>query len=193
MWSQSFSHPWHPTEDLSHLLPENPPQYREVFGEYAKEIGALMNRLLSLISQGLGLEKEYLQKRLGMKPGLKAQANYNPPCPEPEFTLGLGAHTDLNAVTILWQSEGVSGLQVLSNGRYKSVHHRAVTNKAQRRMTLAMFYGPNKDTVIGPIEGWLMKHTLHYIETTVTQEFIEEFNRQQGTRRTVKELFELPK
>lgn len=92
-----------------------------MFGEYAKEIGELMNRLLSLISQGLGLHKEYLQKRLGEMPGLKAQANYYPPCPEPEFTLGLGAHTDLGAVTVLWQSEGVSGLHVIKDGKWVSV------------------------------------------------------------------------
>lgn len=29
MWSQCFSHPWHPLDDnILHLLPSNPPQYR---------------------------------------------------------------------------------------------------------------------------------------------------------------------
>ncbi|KAL6190447.1 hypothetical protein ACLB2K_036844 [Fragaria x ananassa] len=112
MWSETFSHFWHPTN----LLPENPPQYREVFIEYAKEIGTLMNRLLELLSQGLGLEKDCLHKKLGENPTLKAQANYYPPCPDPELTLGLAVHTDLNALTVLRQTEGVKGLQVIKDG-----------------------------------------------------------------------------
>lgn len=28
MWSETFSHPWHPTEDLTHHLPTKPLQYR---------------------------------------------------------------------------------------------------------------------------------------------------------------------
>ena len=31
MWSECFSHPWHPLDDILHLLPQNPPQYRFVF------------------------------------------------------------------------------------------------------------------------------------------------------------------
>ncbi|KAL2547121.1 2-oxoglutarate (2OG) and Fe(II)-dependent oxygenase superfamily protein [Forsythia ovata] len=178
MWSETLAHPWHPVEDLAHLLPQNPPHYREIATEYAKEIGSLMNQLLSLISMGLGLEKDFLQKSLGQNPRLVSQCNFYPPCPDPELTLGLPTHTDLNALTILLQSQGVTGLQaiktgewiavdpvpdalvinlgdqiqVLSNGRYKSVHHRAVTNKDSYRVSIAMFYGPNKDIIIGPIE-----------------------------------------
>ncbi|KAL6268985.1 hypothetical protein ACE6H2_025896 [Prunus campanulata] len=124
----------------------------EVFAECEKEIGALAKRLLGLISQGLGPEEDCLQKKLGENPTQKAEGNYYPPCPDPELTLGLSVHTDLNALTILRQTEGVTGLQVLSNGRYKSVHHRAVANKVEPRLSLAMFYGPSRDTVIGPIE-----------------------------------------
>ncbi|XVE92341.1 hypothetical protein REPUB_Repub01dG0088900 [Reevesia pubescens] len=218
MWSQCFSHPWHPLDDILHLLPQNPPQYREVVAEYAKEIGVLMKRLLSLISQGLGLEKDSLEKKLSEKPILPAQANYYPPCPDPELTLGLYVHTDLlSALTVVRQSEGVTGLQVikdgkwvavesipnafvvnlgdqmqvLSNGRYKSVHHRAVTNKTRKRVSVATFYGPSKDTILGPIENLIddqhppLYRKYHY------SEFLEEFHKQEGTRRMVKETFEL--
>lgn len=86
---------------------------REVASEYAKEIGWLMRQLLSLISQGLGLKKDSLRERLGDKPRLVSQANYYPPCPQPQLTLGLPAHTDLHALTVLMQSENVTGLQVM--------------------------------------------------------------------------------
>lgn len=73
------------------------------------------------------------------------------------------------------------------------MHHRAVTNKAQRRMTLAMFYAPNNDSVIGPIEELLDEAHPPLYRNYRYGEFIQEFNNQEGTRRTVKELFELPK
>jgi isopenicillin N synthase-like dioxygenase len=96
--------------------------YREVFGEYAREIGALMDRLLSLISRGLGLEKDYLKRKLGERPALYSQANYYPPCPNPELTMGIPDHNDLGALTILLQSEGVTGLQAIKDGKWLSVH-----------------------------------------------------------------------
>uniref|UniRef100_A0A5B7BLW1 Putative flavonol synthase/flavanone 3-hydroxylase-like n=1 Tax=Davidia involucrata TaxID=16924 RepID=A0A5B7BLW1_DAVIN len=218
MWSETFAHPWHPVDDFTHLLPKNPPQYREVAAEYAKEIGALTSRLLSLISHGLGLDKDCLEKRIGENPRLVSQANYYPPCPDPELTLGLAAHTDLNALTILRQSEGVTGLQVLikdgkwvavdpvptafvinlgdqiqvlSNGRYQSVHHRAVTNKEWPRISVAMFYGPNKDTIMGPIEDLIDEEHPPLYRKYRHAEFLEEFHKQEGTRRRVKAAFEL--
>ncbi|XWS34720.1 hypothetical protein CRYUN_Cryun21dG0062100 [Craigia yunnanensis] len=217
MWSECFSHPWHPLDDILHLLPQNPPQYRDVVAEYAKEIGVLMKWLLSLISQGLGLEKDCLEKKLGDKPILREQGNYYPPCPNPELTLGLNVHTDLNALTIVRQSEGVTGLQVikdgkwvavepipnafvinlgdqiqvLSNGRYKSVHHRAVTNETQKRVSVATFYAPSRDAIIGPIKDLIdEQHPPVYREYHYS-EFLEEFFKQEGTRRMVKETFEL--
>ncbi|KAM6562294.1 hypothetical protein CsatB_022292 [Cannabis sativa] len=178
MWSENFLHSWDPNGDFITHLPENPPHYREVFVEYAKEINKLMGTIFGLISQSLDLEKNRLLRKLGEKPRLKAQANFYPPCSDPELTLGLSVHTDLPALTVLMQSDEVSGLQVikdgnwvdvkpipdsfvinlgdqlqvLSNGRYKSLQHRGVTNKMLPRISIAMFYGPNMNTWIGPIE-----------------------------------------
>ncbi|XP_027362834.1 protein DMR6-LIKE OXYGENASE 1-like [Abrus precatorius] len=217
MWSECFSHPWYPIEDIIHLLPEKiGAQYSEAFTEYAKEIGSLVRRLLCLMSIGLGIEENCLLKILDDQPRLRAQANFYPPCPDPELTLGLPIHTDLNAVTVLLQSD-VSGLQVikdgkwidvpaipnafvinlgdqiqvLSNGRFKSVHHRAVTNKVQPRVSLAMFYGPNVDTTIGPIQELIDEEHPPKYRNYRFYEFLEEFYKQEGTRRMVKEVFQL--
>ncbi|KAK8482943.1 hypothetical protein V6N13_090415 [Hibiscus sabdariffa] len=217
MWSECLAHPWHPLDDVVHLLPQNPPQYREVIAEYSKEIYVLMKRLLSLISQGLGLEQDCLETKLGEAPTFRAQGNYYPPCPDPELTLGLNVHTDISALTIVRQSEGVTGLQVLqngnwvpvepipdafvinigdqiqvlSNGRFRSVHHRAVTNKTRKRVSMATFYNPSKDTIIGPIRDLIdEQHPPLYREYHFS-EFLEEFFKQEGTRRMVTEMFEL--
>ncbi|KAM4133919.1 hypothetical protein ACJW30_01G368100 [Castanea mollissima] len=213
MWSETFSHPWHPTEDFTHLLPTNPPQYREVFAEYARAIGVLFDRLLSLISRGLGLDEDCLKRRIGEKPGLNTQANYYPVCPDPELTMGLPDHNDLGSITVLLQVEGVTGLQVIKDGKwltidpvpdafvinladqtqFKSVRHRAVTNKLLPRLSLGMFYNPNYDTVIGPIEDLIdEEHPPKYRKYSF-KEYMEEFYRQEGKRRSVKEAFELPR
>ncbi|THU44834.1 hypothetical protein C4D60_Mb02t11540 [Musa balbisiana] len=104
--------------------------------------------------------------------------NYYPKCPEPELTYGLQAHTDPNAVTILLQDPKVAGLQVLkdgkwiavnpqpdayvinigdqlqalSNGRYRSVCHRAVVNSDKDRMSVASFLCPCNSAVISTPE-----------------------------------------
>jgi len=61
-----------------------------------------------------------LLKKLGEQPRQRAQANFYPPCPNPELTMGLNEHTDLNALTVLLQSE-VSGLQVNKDGKWISI------------------------------------------------------------------------
>lgn len=41
-------------------------------------------------------------------------------------------------------------MQALSNGRYKSVWHRAVVNSDRPRMSVASFLCPCNDVVLGP-------------------------------------------
>lgn len=40
--------------------------------------------------------------------------------------------------------------QILSNGKYKSVVHRAVVNNATTRISLAIANGPSLDTMVSP-------------------------------------------
>ncbi|KAL9266850.1 DOWNY MILDEW RESISTANCE 6-like protein [Drosera capensis] len=111
LWSEAFAYLW------------NPPKLvlvGDVSAVFAKEAGVLMDRLLRLLSRGIGLEDEYL-KRLGNNPTYKAQANYYPPCPDPEKTLGLAVHTDILLLTLVLPSQ-VEGLQVIKDGKWMLVH-----------------------------------------------------------------------
>ncbi|CAH9086684.1 unnamed protein product [Cuscuta epithymum] len=219
MWSEVFKHPWHPTDDsFADILPTDPSSYRNIVTAYAKEIGILMGELLSLMSQGLGLEDgNYLQKRLGKDPLCRAQANYYPPCPNPDLTLGLGVHTDRDALTVVLPTPNVAGLQimkdnkwvavdpvpnalvvnvgdqlqVLSNGKYKSVLHRVVTNESQSRVSLAMFYGPDKDARIGPIEDLIDESHPPLYRNYYFREFLDIYRKQEGKNRMIKEFFEI--
>ncbi|KAJ8420984.1 hypothetical protein Cgig2_001814 [Carnegiea gigantea] len=194
MWAESFFHTWHPHDHgFTHNLPNNPPQCRSVIATYAKEVGSPIVRLLGLISQGLGLERDYLKKKLGEIPSYTAQANYCPPCPNPELTLGLPAHTDYNVLTIFfhvlkdgnWVAvDSLPGaLIVLSNDRYKSVYHRAVTNKKKKGVSLAMFVGPNYDTVVGPIKESVDESHPPLYRSNTRVEFVHKFRNQEGKPR----------
>ncbi|CAL1366549.1 unnamed protein product [Linum trigynum] len=157
--------------------PSNPPSFRETVSNYCQEIRELGFLLEELISESLGLEKDYIKKVLGdHQQGQHMAVNFYPPCPQPELTYGLPSHTDPNALTILLQDQLVAGLQVLndgrwvavnphpgalvvnigdqiqalSNGRYMSVWHRAITNTKTTRLSVSSFLCPRDDALISP-------------------------------------------
>ncbi|XVF10190.1 hypothetical protein REPUB_Repub07fG0161400 [Reevesia pubescens] len=151
------------------------PLDKEIVSHYCVEVRELGYRLQELISESLGLEKDYIKNVLEEQ-GQHMAVNYYPPCPQPELTYGLPGHTDPNALTILLQDLQVAGLQVLkdgkwvavnphpnafvinigdqlqalSNGRYKSVWHRAIVNADKERMSVASFLCPCDHALISP-------------------------------------------
>ncbi|XP_070681145.1 protein DOWNY MILDEW RESISTANCE 6 isoform X2 [Malus domestica] len=154
------------------------PLDKDTVSSYCTEVRELGYRLQELISESLGLEKDYIKSALGEQ-GQHMAVNFYPPCPQPELTYGLPGHTDPNALTILLQDLGVAGLQVLkdgkwvavnphpnafvinvgdqlqalSNGIYKSVWHRAVTNTERARLSVASFLCPQDDALISPAKA----------------------------------------
>lgn len=101
--------------------------------------------------------------------------NHYPQCPDPSLTLGCADHIDPNLITILLQGN-IPGLQVfkdgewasvnpipdafvvnlghqleiISNGKLRSVEHQAVTNASEARTTAAFFIEPRKDCHVKP-------------------------------------------
>ncbi|XP_010525537.1 PREDICTED: protein DOWNY MILDEW RESISTANCE 6-like [Tarenaya hassleriana] len=167
----------YPLHSYAHQWPSTPPSFKEIVSKYCTEVRELGFRIEEMISESLGLEKEYVKNVLGEQ-GQHMAVNYYPPCPEPDLTYGLPAHTDPNALTVLLQDAAVPGLQILiedkwfavkpcpdafvinigdqlqalSNGIYKSVWHRAVTNSEKPRISVASFLCPSDSAVISPAE-----------------------------------------
>lgn len=82
----------------------------------------LFAKLFGWLSEGLGLEKEALEKNMGEKLKFyKMQANFYPLCPNPELTLGLPVHNDMAALTIIRQTEEVTGLNIIKDGKWMAV------------------------------------------------------------------------
>ena len=147
----------------------------EVTSEYAKELRVLASKIMEVLSLELGLEGGRLEKEAGGMEELLLQMkiNYYPICPQPELALGVEAHTDVSSLTFLLHNM-VPGLQlfyegkwvtakcvpdsilmhigdtieILSNGKYKSILHRGLVNKEKVRISWAVFCEPPKEKII---------------------------------------------
>ncbi|OIT04245.1 PREDICTED: 1-aminocyclopropane-1-carboxylate oxidase-like [Nicotiana attenuata] len=176
-WESTFFLKHLPVSNISDV-PDLDDDYRKVMKEFAEKLEKLAEDLLDLLCENLGLEQGYLKKAFygtkGPTFGTKV-ANY-PPCPKPELIKGLRAHTDAGGIILLFQDDKVSGLQllkdgkwidvppmshsivvnigdqleVITNGKYKSVEHRVIARPDGNRMSIASFYNPGSDAVIFP-------------------------------------------
>ncbi|XP_042502945.1 protein DMR6-LIKE OXYGENASE 1-like [Macadamia integrifolia] len=192
----------YPLDDYMHEWPSSPPSFREYVAEYCTNVRGLSLRLLEAISESLGLQSDYINKVL-QKHAQHMAINYYPPCPQPELTYGLPIHSDPNVITILLQGT-VPGLQVLkngkwvaikpipntfiinigdqievlSNGMYKSVLHRAVLNRNELRISVPTFYSPSPDAVIKPAQELVdEEHPILYKSFTYNEYYTKFWNR----------------
>ncbi|XP_055821409.1 leucoanthocyanidin dioxygenase [Solanum dulcamara] len=175
-WEDYFFHCVFP-EDKRNLViwPKTPADYIPATSEYAKQIRNLATKIFAVLSIGLGLGEGRLEKEVGGMEDLLLQMkiNYYPKCPQPELALGVEAHTDVSALTFILHNM-VPGLQlfyegkwvtakcvpnsiimhigdtieILSNGKYKSILHRGVVNKEKVRISWAIFCEPPKEKII---------------------------------------------
>ncbi|XP_054787111.1 protein SRG1 [Prosopis cineraria] len=159
------------------LWPNKPERFSETLEEYSREVRKLCQNLLEFIALGLGLMEDAFSEMFGM--AVQAvRMNYYPPCSRPDLVMGLSPHSDGSAITVLQQATGSPvGLQifrdktwipvqpipnafvinigdtieVLTNGKYKSVEHRAVANEEKDRLTIVTFYAPGYEVELGPM------------------------------------------
>ncbi|EFJ18185.1 hypothetical protein SELMODRAFT_112786 [Selaginella moellendorffii] len=166
---------------------EGNPRLRRALRRYHAEMEKLGQSVVQLIALSLGLERRTFSRHFE-ESSSTFRWNHYPPCPLPSKALGLLAHSDPSAITILHQ-DSVGGLQIRkdgrwiavkprpdtfvinlgdvfqawTNGRYKSVEHRAVVNQKQGRLSMVFFYGPQEDYVITPPDELIDEdHPLRY-------------------------------
>ncbi|XP_042962320.1 1-aminocyclopropane-1-carboxylate oxidase 5-like [Carya illinoinensis] len=150
------------------------------YTEYRAELKKLGMKVMEVMDENLGLPNGFVKKAFDGEEGsafFGAKASHYPPCPNPELVNGLQAHTNAGGVILLFQDDKVGGLQilkdhgkwtdvqplpnaivintgdqieVLSDGRYKSVWHRVLATPDGNRRSIASFYNPCLKATISP-------------------------------------------
>jgi len=157
---------------------EWPAALRDEGMEYCKHVEHMAKTLLNLLSESLLLTPNYLVENIKSMSRQRLIINFYPPSPQPDLTIGSSSHSDPGTITILMQDQ-VGGLrilnddnwlaidpipgafvvnvgdqlEILSNGKFKSVEHCAVNNSLQERISIPMFLTPvmEASAVTGPI------------------------------------------
>ncbi|PWA85013.1 ACC oxidase 1 [Artemisia annua] len=187
-WESTFFLRHLPTSNISEIT-DLEDEYRDLMKDFAGKLEKLAEELLDLLCENLGLEKGYLKRAFyGSKsngPNFGTKVSNYPPCPTPDLIKGLRAHTDAGGIILLFQDDKVSGLQllkdgqwidvppmrhsivinlgdqieVITNGKYKSVLHRVIAQTDGTRMSIASFYNPGDDAVIYPAKILMKEQT----------------------------------
>ncbi|RLN42365.1 protein SRG1-like [Panicum miliaceum] len=177
-----------PVEERSLAFwPTKPSTFRDTLDKYSLELANVSAQLFKFMANNLRVNQEAL---LGTFKGLpqSMRINYYPPCSQANKVLGLSPHTDGVGMTFLLQVNDVEGLQIrkddkwfsveaipealvvnigdvleiLTNGKYKSIEHRAVINPVKERITIATFLSVNLGCMIGPLQGLLKEGEARY-------------------------------
>ncbi|KOM42687.1 hypothetical protein LR48_Vigan05g029100 [Vigna angularis] len=182
---------------MPHLFPQLPLSFRESLEVYSEEVENLAKVIVEEMGKCLKMKEREMREIFenGMQ---SMRINYYPACPEAEKVIGLTPHSDGVGLTILLQVSDVEGLQVrkdgiwilvkplpnsfiinigdmleiISNGIYKSVEHRAIVNSARERISIATFHTPKHDGVLAPASSLITEKTPPRFQQTELKEFL---------------------
>ncbi|EEF34712.1 Flavonol synthase/flavanone 3-hydroxylase, putative [Ricinus communis] len=177
--------------------PTNPTSFGETFDKYSSELQRIAVCILRLMARNLGIDPEDVATMF--EDGVQGiRMNYYPPCIQANKVIGLTTHSDATGLTLLTQVNEVQGLQIkkdgrwvpitpipgafiinvgdiieiMSNGEYRSIEHRAVVNPEKERLSIAAFHNPDIKTMIGPL-GDLVKGKKPNYKTITHEEFVK--------------------
>ncbi|XP_007025218.2 PREDICTED: protein SRG1 [Theobroma cacao] len=166
-----------------YLFPNLPLPFRDDIEAYSAELRDLALKILAFQAKALGMDPNDLSI---FEEGWQAfRMNYYPPCPQPELAIGLSPHSDAVGITILLQINEMEGLQIrkdgawvpikplpdafvvnigdimelVTNGIYGSIEHRATVNSEKERLSIATFYCPKLDGEMGPAPSLITPET----------------------------------
>ncbi|KAF8108902.1 hypothetical protein N665_0104s0213 [Sinapis alba] len=160
---------------------QTPTIFREMVEEYMEEMKGMSSKVLEMVEEELGIEpKEKLSKLVKVKESDSClRMNYYKEKEEStaKEEIGFGEHTDPQLISVL-RSNDTEGLQiclkdgtwvsvppdhssffvivgdilqVMTNGKFKSVKHRVLTNTKRSRLSMIYFAGPPLMEKIAPL------------------------------------------
>ncbi|KAL1299807.1 hypothetical protein HN51_044349 [Arachis hypogaea] len=192
---------------IPHLFPQLPLPFRETMELYSQELKNLAIVIITQMAKALKIEEEEMRELF--EDGIQMmRMNYYPPCPEPEKVIGFTPHSDAVGLTILLQANEVEGLQIrkdngiwvpvkplsnafvinigdileiITNGVYQSIEHRSTVNNKKERLSIATFYSPKEDAMLGPSQSLITEQTPARFKSVGVMEYYEGFFAQKLT------------
>ncbi|XP_059289659.1 protein SRG1-like [Lycium ferocissimum] len=181
------------------LFRKLPSKLRDIMEAYCKEIKSLAVTILYQLAKASRMDEKEMRDLFsdGMQ---SMRMNYYPPCPEPGRAIGLSPHSDTVALTILLQLNETEGLQVrkddiwvpkkplpnavivnigdmleiVSNGVYRSIEHRATVKSKEERLSVATFYNINLDSELGPAHSLIGPHNPAIFRRVPVQKYLQD-------------------
>ncbi|KAM0905788.1 hypothetical protein ACQ4PT_017162 [Festuca glaucescens] len=165
-----------PPEDRNlRFWPDQPANFKSTLDKYSASVKDIADTLLATMAQNLGLEPEVIADTCV---GGIQWMNYYPPCAQADKVVGFSPHSDSDLLTLVLQVNHVQGLQIkrngswfpvkplegafvvnvggifeiFTNGRYRSIEHRAIVDPKEERLSVAAFHSPHIDAMIGPLK-----------------------------------------
>lgn len=151
--------------------------YEETMRDYYGQMEDLSQILLGAICESLGLESNRLTENFDKNHTSYLRLNYYPICDDTKSNMAIHRHTDAGALTILYQDNHVTSLQVCrdekwyfippcegtfvinigdmmqvwSNDKYKAPLHRVQANSTHERYSAPFFYNPAYKADVQPL------------------------------------------
>ncbi|HET9861986.1 MAG TPA: 2OG-Fe(II) oxygenase family protein [Steroidobacteraceae bacterium] len=173
-WKQVYDYGPADERGMTPQWPAALPAFRPIVLAFYEACDALSLRLLRVLARNLGMPPESLDVHFRPVHTSFLRFNYYPRCPQPVKPLGVNAHTDAGALTLLLQD--LPGLEVLhdgawcpidpradaltvnigdvvqvwSNDRYVAPLHRVLASDAER-FSAPFFFNPSYATNYAPL------------------------------------------
>lgn len=182
-----------------------PPACRDEVLEFMKSSDIVINKLFQVLMKRLHVTEIDETKKSLLMGSVRVNLNYYPVCPNPDLTVGVGRHSDVSTLTILLQDEigglfvkGREGedswihvppvkgslvinvgdaLQIMSNGRYKSIEHRVMANASKNRISVPIFVNPKPSDIIGPLPEVLENGEKPIYKKVLYSDYVKHFFR----------------
>ncbi|KAL1937798.1 hypothetical protein VTO73DRAFT_12817 [Trametes versicolor] len=186
----------------ANVWPSELPDFRESVLSYYHAAVDLGRKLFPLFALALDLPADFFDDKTKNAAAIMRVLHYPPQTgPVDDRVIGIGAHTDFECFTILWQEPEIQALQVLNkqnqwidappipgtlvvniadqfarwtNDIFKSTVHRAINRSGVRRYSIPLFFGTDYDVKLEPIPSCVSPERPPKYEVVTAGDYVKE-------------------
>lgn len=186
----------------ANIWPTDLPGFREDVLAYYHAAVELGKKLFPLFALALDLPEDFFDAKTKNAAAIMRVLHYPPQTgPVDDRVIGIGAHTDFECFTMLWQEPGIQALQVLNtqnqwidappipgtivinlgdqfarwtNDVFKSTVHRAINRSGVRRYSIPLFFGTDYDVRLEPIPSCVSEDRPPKYEVVTAGDYVQE-------------------